>query len=101
MGTMPPVITKSKRVKIGTDVYVLDGYNVTVDCNIVSGTHPITFSWFFNGTELKDNDYTITITDERCGSYGGVITCRANNSIGFDEENTTIHVESKLLFHYT
>ena len=91
-------ITKeNKRVKIGTDVYVVDGYNVTIDCNIVSGTTPITYSWLLNGTEFRDNNATITITD---ATYDDVITCRANNTIGFDEESTTIHVNSKL-FHYT
>ena len=87
----------NKRVKIGTDVYVVDGYNVTIDCNIASGTPPITISWLLNGTEFGGNDATITITD---ATYGDVITCRANNSIGFDEESTTIHVDCKS-FHYT
>ena len=92
----PDKITKgNKRVKIGTDVYVVNGYCVTIDCGIASGTTPITFSWFCNGTELEHNDSYITITNKEYRPYGVVITCRANNSIGFDEENTTIHVECK------
>ena len=88
---------ENKRVKIGTDVYVINGYNVTIDCN-ASGTPPITFSWLLNGTEFRGNDSTITITN---ATYGDVITCRANNSIGFDEESTTIQVESESKsFHY-
>ena len=87
----PDNVTKGNmRVKIGTDVYVVDGYNVTIDCNIVNGTTPITFSWLLNGTEFRGNDTTIPISNL---TYGDVITCRANNSIGFDEENTTIYVE--------
>ena len=94
----PDDITKgNKRVTIGTDVYVVTGYNVTIDCIIASGTTPITFSWFRNGTDFGGNVTTITITD---ALYGDVITCRANNSIGFDEESTTIHVECKS-FYYT
>ena len=100
----PDEITKgNKRVKIGTDVYVINGYNVTLDCNIANGTTPIIFSWLLNGTEdsdYDDDDANITINDEKYGPYGGVITCRANNSIGFDEKSTTIHVECKS-FYYT
>ena len=94
----PDNVTKgNKRVKIGTDVYVVNGYNVTIDCNIDNGTTPITLSWFLNGTDFRGIDTTITITD---ATYGDVITCRADNNIGFDEESTTIHVECKP-FHYT
>ena len=93
----PDNITKgNKRVKIGTDVYVVNGYNVTIDCNIANGTTPITLSWLLNETEYESNNTTITITNAACGD---VITCRADNSIGFDEESTTIHVECKS-FHY-
>ena len=89
----PDNITKeNKRIKIGTDAYVVNGYNVTIDCNITSGTAPITLSWLLNGNEFRGNVTTITITD---AIYGDVITCRANNTIGFDEERTTIHVECK------
>ena len=84
----PDNITKgNKRVKIGTDVYVFSGYSVTIDCNVASGRTPITYSWFFNGIEFRGNDTTIIITD---ATYGDVITCRASNSIGFDEKNTII-----------
>ena len=94
----PDNITKGdKRVRIGTDAYVVDGYNVTIDCNIDSGTTPITYSWLLNGTDFRGNVTTITITD---ATYGDIITCRANNSIGFDNESTIIHVKCKL-FHYT
>ena len=89
---------ENKRVKIGTDVYVVNGYNVTIDCNIASGTPPITFSWFLNETKFRGNESTITITD---ATYGDVIICRADNSIGFDGKSTTIHVESESKsFHY-
>ena len=93
----PDNFTKgNKRVNIGTDVYVVEGYNVTIDCNIASGTTPVTFSWLRTGNEFRGNDTTIIITD---AIYGDVITCRANNSIGFDEENTTIHVECKSSYY--
>ena len=89
----PSVITRgNKRVKIGTPVYVHSGFDVISDCNIVNGTPPINITWFRNGSPYptRGSVSTITITD---ASNGDVFKCRADNIIGFDTENTTIHVE--------
>ena len=89
----PSVITRgNKRVKIGTPVYVHDGFDVIIDCNIVNGTHPINITWFRNGSPdtTSGSVSTITITN---ASNGDVITCRADNIIGFDTVSTTIHVD--------
>ena len=89
----PSIITRgNKRVKIGTPVYVYKGFDVIIDCKIVYGTPPITIKWFRNGSPdpTRGNVSTITITD---ASNGDVFKCRADNNIGFDTENTTIHVE--------
>ena len=82
----------NKRVKIGTPVYIRDGFDVIIDCNVVNGTPPITIEWFRNGSPdtTKGNISTITITD---ASNGDVFKCRADNIIGFDTEYTTIYVE--------
>ena len=88
----PSNITKgNKRVKIGTPVYVHNGFDVIIDCNIVYGEPPINIQWFRNGLPdpTRGNDSTITITDP---SNNEVFTCRANNSGGFDTENTTIYI---------
>ena len=90
----PSFITReSKRVKIGTPVYVHSGFDVIIDCNIVNGTPPINITWFRNGSPYptRGNVSTITITDVRNNE---VFQCRADNEIGFDIENTTIYVES-------
>ena len=96
----PSVITSgNKRVKIGTPVYVHDGFDVTIDCNIVNGTPPITIQWFRNGSPdpTRGNVSTITITD---ASNGDVFKCRADNVIGFDAESTVIFViASKWIMH--
>ena len=90
----PCIITKgNKRVKIGSPVYILDGYNVTIDCN-ASGTctPPITITWvlFRNGISIPMDEYdnvnTITIPNVKDED---VVTCRAN-SIEFDEVFSTI-----------
>ena len=68
-------------------MYGFDGYNVTIDCTTVSGTPPITITWLRNGMLIDTDVNTITITDAKDGD---TIVCRADNNIGFDEEDTTI-----------
>jgi len=84
-------------VQIGTPVYVVGGNDVTIVCNIASGTPPITISWFRNGVEDASfgNVSTITIPDVGHDEDGDMYMCRAVNDIGFDEETTTINVERK------
>ena len=97
----PSVITRgNKRVNIGTPSYVYTGYDVIIDCNIVNGTPPITIQWFRNGSpdSTRGNVSTITITD---ASNGDVFKCRADNMIGYDSDNTSIHVEYGKYNNYT
>ena len=96
--TRPDTITEgNKRVKIGSPAYVLQGYNVTIDCN-ASGTPPIYIAWRNNEELLDKNDTTITIPDAKDGD---VVTCRAENNIGFDQENTTISVIGNVTMVHT
>ena len=90
MGRSTSITKGNKRVTIGTPAYVLDGYNVTIDCTTVSGTPPITITWIHNGMLIAEDVNTITITD---AEDGDIIICRADNNVGFDEEYTTIHVK--------
>ena len=89
----PSVIQRDNmRVKIGTPVYVYSGFNVRIDCKIVNGSNPVRITWFRNGSPYptRGNAFTITLTQP---SNGDVFKCRAENSIGFDTDNTTVHVE--------
>ena len=89
----PSVITRgNKRVNIGTPVYVHDGFDVTIDCNIVNGTPPVTIQWFRNGSPdtTRGNVSAITITD---ASNGDVFKCRADNIEEADTQRSTVHVE--------
>ena len=96
--TRPDTITEgNKRVKIGSPAYVLQGYNVTIDCN-VSGTPPISIIWVYNEQFRPEDGNTITITDAKDGD---VVTCRADNHIGFDEEFTTISVKGNVTMVHT
>ena len=83
------------RVKIGTPVYVVDGFDVTIDCNILTGTPPVTIRWFRNGRldPSRGNVTSITVTD---ADDNDNFACRADNNVGFDIENTTIRVFGKL-----
>ena len=89
----------SKRVKIGTPVYVYSGFDVIIDCNIVNGTPPINITWFRNGFPYPSggNVSTITITD---ADDGDVFKCRADNIIGFDTKNTSIYVGMSYAYVY-
>ena len=82
-------------VQIGSPAYVVDGSDVTLVCDILSGTRPITISWFRNGVldTTRGNTSTITVSNY---NNGDVYTCRADNDIGFDMETTTINVFGKL-----
>ena len=90
----PSIPSVDMKVKIGTPVYVVDGYNVTIDCNITLGTPPVTISWFHNGQPdlSRANFSTIIVTDAKDDD---VFACRADNNIGFDVKNTTIKVFDK------
>ena len=80
----------NKRVKIGTPVYVHDGYNVIIDCTTPNGSFPMNITWFRNGSpyQTRRNVYIITITDAR---NGDVFKCMVGNILGLDSEKTTIH----------
>ena len=97
---MPDNITEgNKRVTIGSSVYVHDGYSVTIDCTTVSGTPPITITWVHNETLIAEDVNSITINASDAIN-GEIITCRANNSVGFDEEGTTIYVLGNTIHMY-
>ena len=90
----PKVISDKQSVKIGTPVYVVDGFNVTIDCDVISEVPPINITWCRNGVPdlFRGNVSTITITD---ASDGDVFTCRAENNIGCDKKETIINVFGK------
>jgi len=81
-------------VKIGSPAYIIDGYDLTIVCRTVSGTPPITITWFHNG--ILDlswmNASTITILNVGLNLIGDNYTCRASNDVGYDEHTTIINV---------
>ena len=100
---IPPNITiGTKRVNVGSPVYVFSASDVIIDCNIINGTPPITILWLRNNEVVNSsvgNSSTITITD---AEDGDVFTCRADNNIGFDEASSIINVQGNLMqpIHY-
>lgn len=63
-------------VTIGNPVTVVEGYNVTINCDVLTGSPPINTSWYRNGVlhPIKDvASITITPVD------GENITCRTGN----------------------
>ena len=92
----PTVMPGDMTVIIGTPTYIVDGFDVTLVCNIASGTSPITIMWIRNGASYPagGNQSIITVPDTDYND-GDVFTCRADNIIGFDMESTTINVFGK------
>ena len=88
---------RNKRVNVGSPVNVSRGFNLTIDCIVISGTPPITISWIrsnndlINSSEGNSSNITINVTDAHDGDN---ITCRADNNIGYDMATTTMNVES-------
>ena len=94
----PSFVTRgNKRVKIGTPVYVHDGYVVRIDCNTVRGRDPIYYLWYRNGIAISiiHNGMipnTLTITG---ASNGDLYNCRAESWVSsdlFDSAMTTIYI---------
>ena len=91
----PTIITLgNKRYTVGSQAYVFEYYNVTFNCNVVSGTLPITILWLRNNVEenssSEGNSSTITITNIKDGEN---VSCTANNTRGSDVATSIIHVE--------
>ena len=89
----PSVIARvNKRVKIGTPVYIYDGFYVKIDCNILIGSPPITIQWLRNGSPYRTGQSVSTITITNANN-GDVFTCKATNIKGSDIESTIVYVE--------
>ena len=95
----PEVIpTTDTTVMIGSSAYIVDGYDLTVTCNVTSGTPPVNISWYRNGVldSSKQNMPNITIPNmDFTKDNGAVYTCRAENVTGYDEEFTSVNVFGK------
>ena len=81
-------------VKIGSPVYVVEGSDVIINCDILTGTPPIFIIWLRNGVldSSLGSANSITIDDYM---EGDTFTCRADNAIGFDNETSIISVFGK------
>ena len=82
---------------IGSPAYIVNGYDLTITCNIVSGIPPINISWHRNGVldSSRGNTSTITISNVNNRANGVVYTCRAENDKGHDEHDTIVNVFRK------
>ena len=80
-------------VNISTPVYVADGNDVSIQCNVYSRMHPINVSWLRDGAPHGgENTSLIVIHDAK---NGDVFSCKAENCAGFDIKNITINVSGK------
>lgn len=93
---IPPSFTRSLKRLDG-----IMGNDISMDCK-VSGSQPMTLSWFKDDKEIKfgdrylpeikDNSAALKITKlEKVDA--GVYTCRATNSAGSEESSGTLYVK--------
>ncbi|CAB1328711.1 unnamed protein product [Coregonus sp. 'balchen'] len=98
---IPPSFTRSLKRLDG-----IMGNDISMDCK-VSGSQPMTLSWFKDDKEiksgdrylpeLKDNSAALKITQlEKVDA--GVYTCRATNSAGSKESSGTLYVKEPPIF---
>lgn len=93
---IPPTFTKTLK-KVDGNV----GGTIQLECK-VSGSQPITISWFKEGndittgtkykTEMKESTAILKITDLET-SDAGVFTCHATNAAGHSETSGTVSVK--------
>uniref|UniRef100_A0A3B1K6E9 Ig-like domain-containing protein n=1 Tax=Astyanax mexicanus TaxID=7994 RepID=A0A3B1K6E9_ASTMX len=93
---IPPTFTKSLK-KVDSNV----GASVQMDCK-VSGSQPMTVSWFKEGKEITPGEkYQIEFRESTATlkishletSDAGVFTCRATNAAGHSETSGTVSVK--------
>ena len=92
---LPPVLPPGDMIVIvNSPAYIVDGFDLILVCRLVSGTRPITIMWLRDGEPYPTggNNSRIAVSDY---TNGEVFTCRADNIIGFDMENTTVIVFGK------
>uniref|UniRef100_A0A673JL95 Ig-like domain-containing protein n=1 Tax=Sinocyclocheilus rhinocerous TaxID=307959 RepID=A0A673JL95_9TELE len=98
---IPPTFTKTLK-KVDGNV----GGTIQLECK-VSGSQPITISWFKEGkdittgtkykTEMQESTAILKITDLET-SDAGVFTCHATNAAGHSETSGTVSVKEPPVF---
>lgn len=96
---VPPSFTRKLKETNG-----LSGSSVVMECK-VSGSPPISVSWFHEGNEISSGrKYQTTLTDNTCAltvnmleeSDAGDYTCVATNMAGSDECSAPLTVRGQL-----
>ena len=83
---------------------LVENQTVRLNCDLIQGTKPIQFSWFFNDAPIRENEQLEVETRkdasslmikrlsvEQIGSY----RCVASNDHGSDQQAVAVYVNSK------
>ena len=83
---------------------VVENQTIRLNCDLIQGTKPIQFSWFFNDQPIQESERLEIETRKVASSLMisqlsvdnvGRYKCVASNDYGSDQQQTTIHVNSK------
>ncbi|XP_048583436.1 hemicentin-2 isoform X2 [Nematostella vectensis] len=83
-------IREAVSVIIGSDVTVIDGSTILIQCSAVGVPKP-TLSWIRNGVNLSNSEEVLKLSNLRVGGDGS-IKCVASNFYGTDSAETTLTI---------
>ena len=85
---------------------LVENQMIRLNCDLMQGTRPIQFSWYFNDTPIKENDQLqVTYRDDMSSlmiktlsvDQIGTYQCLAKNEYGSDQQTVAVYASSKWL----
>ena len=84
---------------------LVENQDIKLNCDLLKGTKPVKFSWFFNDEPIKENerlqidarrdDASSLVIRELSVDSVGKYKCLASNDHGSDQQTANLYVNSK------